>query len=111
MVKLPSELTQLLYRDNPWWTIEPAPALPPYRRWLFEPILRKLKDGLAPVTALRGPRQVGKTVLQQQIIQHLRTPKGFIPGASSASSSTSCLRCAALASYCWCCVTGSRSKF
>jgi predicted AAA+ superfamily ATPase len=78
-VELPNELTQLLYRDNPWWISEPAPALPPNRRWLFEPTLRKLKDGLAPVTVLRGPRQVGKTILQRQIIQHLLDVEGVHP--------------------------------
>lgn len=45
--------------------------LPPFRRWLFEHTLQRLKNGLAPVTVLRGPRQVGKTTLQEQVIDHL----------------------------------------
>lgn len=45
--------------------------LPPYKRWLFEYTAHKLKAGPAPVTVLRGPRQVGKTTLQEQIIHAL----------------------------------------
>jgi len=45
--------------------------LPPFRRWLFEPALQHLKIGLSPVAVLRGPRQVGKTTLQEHIIDHL----------------------------------------
>jgi predicted AAA+ superfamily ATPase len=41
------------------------------RRWAFEPVLKRLKGGLAPAVALRGPRQVGKTTLLAQIIQTL----------------------------------------
>lgn len=45
--------------------------LPPFRRWLFEPALQRLQTGLASVTVLRGPRQVGKTTLQEHLIEHL----------------------------------------
>jgi hypothetical protein len=34
-------------------------------------VLKRLKKGMTPVVALRGPRQVGKTTLAQQIIQQL----------------------------------------
>jgi predicted AAA+ superfamily ATPase len=54
--------------------------LPPFRRWAFQPALQRLKDGLAPVTVLRGPRQVGKTTLQEQIIYHLLHAEGIEPG-------------------------------
>jgi len=47
------------------------PPLPPFPRWLFGHALQRLQSGLAPVTVLRGPRQVGKTTLQQHIIDHL----------------------------------------
>lgn len=45
--------------------------LPPFHRWLFSHTLQRLKSGLTPVTVLRGPRQVGKTTLQEHIIDHL----------------------------------------
>lgn len=41
------------------------------RRWAFAPAIGGLKKGLAPITVLRGPRQVGKTTLLNQIIQAL----------------------------------------
>lgn len=50
---------------------QPMRLLPPYRRWLFDHALQRLKEGLAPVVVLRGPRQVGKTTLQEQLIDHL----------------------------------------
>ncbi len=53
--------------------------LPPFRRWLFEPALQRLKTGLAPVTVLRGPRQVGKTTLQEHMIDHLLHQEGIHP--------------------------------
>jgi predicted AAA+ superfamily ATPase len=68
-----------LFDTNPWWKGKPGPVLPQYRRWLFNHILQRLKSGLAPVTVLRGPRQVGKTTLQQQIIQHLLEEEGVRP--------------------------------
>jgi predicted AAA+ superfamily ATPase len=54
-------------------------VLPLYRRWTFNTTLRKLDSGLAPVTVLRGPRQVGKTTLQLQLIEHLLSERGVKP--------------------------------
>lgn len=70
-IRLSAELEAYLWDTNPWWQGKPLRPLPPLRRWLFQPTLQRLKDGLAPVTVLRGPRQVGKTTLQEQIIDHL----------------------------------------
>ncbi|MFQ5706640.1 MAG: hypothetical protein ACE5HO_04275 [bacterium] len=69
--RLSPSLEAFLRETNPWWESQPMRPLPPLRRWLFEPTLQKLKAGLAPVTVLRGPLQVGKTTLQEQIIDHL----------------------------------------
>lgn len=41
------------------------------KRWAFEPVLRGLKHGVTPVTVLRGPRQIGKTTLLNQVIDFL----------------------------------------
>ncbi len=57
--------------DNPWWRGEPIAGVPPMRRWAFAPAMGGLKRGLAPITVLRGPRQVGKTTLLNQVIQAL----------------------------------------
>lgn len=70
-VRLPPELDAHLRETNPWWMAKPGRVLPPYRRWAFGVLLRKLHSGLAPAVVLRGARQVGKTTVQEQVIEHL----------------------------------------
>ena len=70
-VRLPPEVDAYLREANPWWEGKPGRVLPPYRRWAFQVLLRKLQAGLAPAIVLRGARQVGKTTLQEQAIEHL----------------------------------------
>lgn len=70
-VRLPPELDAYLRSTNPWWEGKPGRVLPPYHRWAFETLLKKLKTGLAPAVVLRGARQVGKTTLQEQTVEHL----------------------------------------
>jgi predicted AAA+ superfamily ATPase len=77
--RLPPEVDAFLRDTNPWWEGKPGPVLPPYRRWAFGTTLRKLGSGLAPVTVIRGPRQVGKTTLQLQLIEHLLAQEGVSP--------------------------------
>lgn len=74
--RLPPSIDAFLRDTNPWWAGKPGPVLPPYRRWAFHTALRKLGNGLAPITVIRGPRQVGKTTLQLQIIEHLLEMEG-----------------------------------
>lgn len=59
---------RMLRDGNPWWRGERLFGVPPVRRWAFAPTLKGLRNGLAPVTVLRGPRQVGKTTLLNQIV-------------------------------------------
>lgn len=67
--------TQPLERDlrdsNPWWSGERVVDLPPVRRWAFQPVLDGLNRGLTKAVTLRGPRQVGKTTLLNQVVDHL----------------------------------------
>lgn len=56
---------------NPWWRGERVGGLPPMRRWAFEPLRRHYEHGLTPAAVLRGPRQIGKTTLLNQIIESL----------------------------------------
>ena len=60
-----------LHRLNPWWRSQPQQPLPPTRRWAFPIAMSRLKDGLAKITVLSGPRQVGKSTLVLQMIQAL----------------------------------------
>ena len=68
---LPDKLESILREGNPWWRGESIFQLPKMRRWAFTPVLQGLQDGLTPAVVLRGPRQIGKTTLLEQIIGHL----------------------------------------
>lgn len=65
------EVDEFLRSTNPWWEGKPGPVLPAFKRWAFGSTWRKLQSGLAPIVVIRGPRQVGKTTLQLQIIEDL----------------------------------------
>lgn len=57
---------------NPWWRGERLAGLQIVKRWPFQRMLSDISGkGLAPVTVLRGPRQVGKTTLINQVIVKL----------------------------------------
>lgn len=67
----PPEFVAALRRMNPWWHGEPMPDLPATRRHLVGNMRRCLDQGRAPVVALRGPRQIGKTTAQLHLIADL----------------------------------------
>jgi predicted AAA+ superfamily ATPase len=56
---------------NPWWRGEPIAGVPAFHRWAFEPVYTRLTHGLAPAIVLRGPRQIGKTTLLNQVVNRL----------------------------------------
>lgn len=66
-----SGLDRRLLDANPWWRGERVFGIAAMKRWAYEPTLKSFLRGLAPVTVLRGPRQVGKTTLLNQIINAL----------------------------------------
>jgi len=68
---LPPETVEVLETTNPWWRGELGETPEIYRRWAFDEAWRKLKERTTPVVAIRGPRQVGKTMIQRQLIEHL----------------------------------------
>ena len=69
--ELPRPLVADLRRQNPWWRGDPAPVQPGPRRHLVGQMRRRLDPALAPIVAVRGPRQVGKTTAQLQIVEDL----------------------------------------
>ncbi len=73
---LPVAVSDYLRETNPWWSGKPGRVLPRYRRLVFDLALKKLLGGLAPVLVLRGPRQVGKTTLQEQVVHYLLANEG-----------------------------------
>ena len=68
---LPDELVRMLLEQNSWWVGNPWKKTEPYRRWAYREIVRKLDSGIAPIIAVRGTRQVGKSELQNQFIEEL----------------------------------------
>jgi len=78
-VRLPPAIDAHLREINPWWQGLPGRVLPPYRRWVFATMLRRLDAKVAPAIVLRGARQVGKTTLQEQTIQFLLTERRVDP--------------------------------
>lgn len=78
-LRLAPELDRLIRGMNPWWEGKPGKAVPAYRRWAFSRVMRSVMSGPAPITVLRGPRQVGKTTIQTQIIEYFLTVNGISP--------------------------------
>lgn len=68
---LPPALGYNLRRFNPWWEGEAMPLQPTTRRHLVAQMRRRLDANIAPIIVVRGPRQIGKTTAQFQIIQDL----------------------------------------
>src|SRR5712671_6964552 len=72
LLKLLSDGVEVLVRNaNPWWRGEQLSGVPAFHRWAFEPVFESLGKGMSPATVLRGPRQIGKTTLLNQVIQKL----------------------------------------
>jgi predicted AAA+ superfamily ATPase len=68
---LPEALVRDLRRMNPWWEGRALPVLPATRRHLVAQIHRRLQLRLAPAVVVRGPRQIGKTTAQLQVLADL----------------------------------------
>lgn len=69
--ELADGLARNIFRDNPWWEGKPGRILPPRRRSFVAQIQSAIDRKLAPITVVRGPRQVGKTTAQLQVIDDL----------------------------------------
>ncbi len=70
-MSLPGECVRDLGRQNPWWENKPLPVIPAFRRWPYNKLRERLDRPIAPIIIIRGPRQIGKTTLQLQLIQSL----------------------------------------
>lgn len=70
-MRLDPDLVADLRRMNPWWEGRPMPPLPTTRRHVVASIHRRLDARLAPIVVIRGPRQIGKTIAQRQVITDL----------------------------------------
>ncbi|MBI5836777.1 MAG: ATP-binding protein [Candidatus Eisenbacteria bacterium] len=72
-LKLPDALVRDLRRLNPWWEGKPMQELPETRRHLVRQVHARLGTRLAPIVVVRGPRQIGKTTAQLQVLSDLLT--------------------------------------
>lgn len=70
-LKLSEDLVRDLGRQNPWWSGAAQKPLPPTRRHLVRAIERRLESRIAPIVVVRGPRQIGKTTAQMQVLSDL----------------------------------------
>ncbi len=66
------EIVKILYSQNPWWNGK-MPKVPPKARRDFYVLKPALKE--KHITALLGPRRVGKSVLMAQLINSLLEEK------------------------------------
>ena len=69
--ELSPEFVRVLRRLNPWWEGNPMPPQPHTRRHLVAQIRHRLDAEIAPMVAVRGPRQVGKSTAQLHVIADL----------------------------------------
>ena len=83
---LPKNAVSLLEFFNPWWQGKTIPFPPPFRRSLFDKVVRQLENKNIPVVGLKGPRRVGKTTIQEQII----FDKLFFSGAGKKNKNILC---------------------
>ncbi len=66
------EIIAILRQFNPWWRNEPVSDLPAWHRPAFQDIVDWIgSPEIRRSLVLSGPRQVGKTTLFRQAIQHL----------------------------------------
>lgn len=70
-LQLPESIVATLRLQNPWWEGKPMRLLPRTRRHLVRQIQSRLKSRIAPILVIRGPRQIGKTTAQLQLIGDL----------------------------------------
>ncbi len=66
---LPEALVKDLYEANPWWTGNSMREIKAWRRPVYAKIVEGLLKQSGPkIHLLRGPRQVGKSTIQEQMI-------------------------------------------
>lgn len=70
-LQLPEGLVTALRLQNPWWDGRAMRVLPPTRRHLVDQMQARLRARIAPILVVRGPRQIGKTTAQHQVIEDL----------------------------------------
>ena len=68
---LHSETVDVLEKQNPWWLGKKGKKTESFRRWAFNTIFDVIQGKTISQVVLSGARRVGKTVIQDQIIEQL----------------------------------------
>ncbi|MDR1493473.1 MAG: AAA family ATPase [Planctomycetaceae bacterium] len=75
---LSNSLLDDLHTMNPWWHGDSSRKIPESKRRAYRVLFDSLLKGSFQIVALRGPRQVGKTTIQQQMIRDLLEKKRLV---------------------------------
>ncbi len=75
---LSESLLTELHAMNPWWKGDSMTMIPQYKRSIYKSLYENVTRGQYKIVALRGPRQVGKTILQMQMIRDLLEKKRIV---------------------------------
>lgn len=70
-VDLPADTVRAVESANPWWAGEPMRAIKPFRRSFVAVAWQRMHQNAAAIVVIKGPRQVGKSVAQEQLIADL----------------------------------------
>ncbi|MDR2169500.1 MAG: AAA family ATPase [Planctomycetaceae bacterium] len=76
--ELSQNLLQELDSMNPWWKGNKSKEIYEGKRQIYNELFNSFFNGNYPIVTLRGPRQVGKTTIQQQIIRDLLEQKNSV---------------------------------
>ena len=76
--ELSPPLIRELHHMNPWWSGDSMGSVPEFKRSIYKTLYESVTRGRYKIVALRGPRQVGKTVLQEQMIKDLLDNKRVV---------------------------------
>jgi hypothetical protein len=68
---LSKDMVEYLERTNPWWRAQHLPPAERFRRHAFYDVVKRLDSHIVPVVAIWGPRQVGKSTIQLQLVEEL----------------------------------------
>jgi predicted AAA+ superfamily ATPase len=75
---LSEPLLDNLHLMNPWWRGNRTKIIPTNKRQIYPVLFESLLQGQHSIIALRGPRQVGKTTIQLQMIHDLLEQKRLV---------------------------------
>jgi predicted AAA+ superfamily ATPase len=78
LLQLPQTIVQELHFMNPWWSGSIVEPVPEFKRSIYQRLYESVTRGRYKVVALRGPRQVGKTVILTQMIHDLIEKKQVV---------------------------------